>query len=422
MPETIKKPAHQFYFFIAGILLFSIIAAFGWIKLQYGFAFVDEGYHMVEGWRLSAGDHFINDTPHGALRNYRLFTKKIFDLWPDITLLGFRKLQFFLTLFSLFIFGSALYRFNDLDHDSGHCRGGLNALPVWARINPAPTEPGFSKNGQNNDQRRFNKQYWYLPFIFSIFAFTGLDPLGATSNLNYYTYPHLFLVLHITCLLLGVRASNSIIKSILFLFSGACLWAISLCLLHQTPVMAGPIALYILAKFLDFKRIKFRFKDLSLVLAPPFFFWAVFLAIYDTDYIHSVLASLALLKNIPIYSSGLIQINWTVLAYSVIMFILAVFFLMVLNTFSPYKIIYLIFLSILTFFITHTSIFLVVHYYKTIFFKTGAQIPRRSNHYINAAIISAIYFCRDLFRLWRDSGSSQRHTHSNCHCSYHHES
>ena len=319
MPETIKKPDHQLYLFVAGLVIFGIIAIFGWIKLQYGFTFMDESYHMVEGWRLAAGDHFIHDTPNGALRNYRLFNKLIFDACPDITLLGFRKIQFSLTLISLFIFGSALYR--------------------------------------------YNKQYWYLPFIFSIFAFTGLDPLGATSNLNYYTYPHLFLVLHIASLLFGIRAKNPIIKSLLFLFSGACLWAISLSLLHLSPIIAGPIALYIFVKFLDFKQIEFRFKDLALVIAPFFIFWAVFLMEYNTDYIRSVLTSLNMTRSMPTYSSELITINWTVLAYTAIMFILAVAFFVVLNTFKPYKMIFLIILSILAFWIVDTSLFGILYPY-----------------------------------------------------------
>ncbi len=319
MNETIKKTDHQFYIFVAGIIIFGIIAVLGWVKLQYGFTFMDESYHMIEGWRLSSGDHFIHDTPNGALRNYRLLNKLIFDVCPDITLLGFRKLQFFLTLISLFIFGSSLYR--------------------------------------------FNKQYWYLPFIFSIFAFTGLDPLGATSNLNYYTYPHLFVVLHIAFLLFGVRAKNSIIKLLLFLFSGICLWLISLSLLHLSPIIAAPIGLYLFAKFFHFKQIKFQFKDLALVLVPFFSFWAVFLMIYNIDFIHSVLTSLKMITEYPSYSSEFIRINWTVLSYTMIMFILASAFLMVLRTFKPHKIIYLIFLSILAFWIIDTSLFGIIYPY-----------------------------------------------------------
>ena len=319
MDQTTHKPDHQFYIFVAGTILFGVIAVLGWIKLKYGFTFMDEGYHMVQGWRLSAGDHFIHDTPHGTLRNYRLFNKLIFEVCPGVTLLGFRKLQFIFTIFSLFIFGAALYR--------------------------------------------YNKQYWYLPFIFSIFAFTGLDPIGATSNLNYYTYPHLFLVLHTACLLLGIRSINPIIKSSLFLFAGTCLWGISLSLLHLSPIIAGPILLYLLAKFLNFKQIEFRLKDLAFVLAPFFFFWMVFLLVYKTDYIHSVLTSLNILRSMPAYSSELVHINWTVLSYTAIMFILASAFFMVLKTFKPYKIIYLIVLSILAYWIIDTSLFGILYPY-----------------------------------------------------------
>ena len=319
MNQTTQKTDHQFYIFVAGIFLFGFIAAFGWIKLQYGFTFMDESYHMVEGWRLSAGDHFIHDTPAGALRNFRLFNKLIFDVCPDISLLGFRKLQFLLTIFSLFIFGLAVYR--------------------------------------------YDKQYWYLPFIFSIFAFTGLDPLGATSNLSYYTYPHLFVVLHIACLLFGIQARNSIIKSLLFLLSGTCLWGISMSLLHLSPIIAGPVLLYILAKFLNFHQIEFPLKDLALVLAPFFVFWTIFLLIYSTDYIRSVLTSLNMIREVPAFSSELISINWTVLSYIAIMFILGLSFFMILKTFKPHKFIYLIILAILAFWIIDTSFFEILYPY-----------------------------------------------------------
>ena len=321
MTQTTNKSDHQFYIFVAGIILFAVIAVFGWIKLHYGFTFMDESYHMVEGWRLSAGDHFIQDTPHGELRNFRLFNKLIFDICPDISLLGFRKLQFFLTLISLFIFGSAVYR--------------------------------------------YDKQYWYLPFIFSIFAFTGLDPLGAASNLNYYTYPHLFVVLHIACLLFGIQARNPIIKSLLFLLSGTCLWGISMSLLHLSPIIAGPIVLYLLTKFFNFQQIEFRLKDLALVLAPFFVFWTIFLLIYRTDYIRSILASINMIRKYSAYSSDLIHINWTVLSYTAIMFILGLAFFIILKTFKPHKFIYLIVLSILAFWIIDTSFFSIIFpYYK----------------------------------------------------------
>jgi len=318
MKLSIKKPDHQFYIFVAGIILFGIIAVFGWIKLQYGFPFTDEGYHMVEGWRLSAGDHFIHDTPTRAIANYRLFTQLIFNVCPDITLLEFRKLQFTLTLISLFIFGTALYR--------------------------------------------YDKQYWYLPFIFSIFAFTGLDPLGATSNLSYYTYPHLFIVLHIACLLLGIRVRNSIIKSILYLFSGLCILGISLNLLHQSPVIAGPIGLYILAFFFNFKQVEFQLKDLALVLAPFFLFWFFFLMTYNTDYIHAILISLNRIRDFSEFSYDYFN-KITVLLYVAIMFAFACAFFWVLKTFKHYKVIYLISLSALSYLIIDTSMFGIIDPY-----------------------------------------------------------
>ena len=46
---------YQMPIFIIGIILFIAIACFGWVKLQYGFNFIDEGYHATESWRLAAG-------------------------------------------------------------------------------------------------------------------------------------------------------------------------------------------------------------------------------------------------------------------------------------------------------------------------------------------------------------------------------
>lgn len=83
---NIKLRKDQYIIFIVGILLFLFSLYFGYAKLHYGFTFMDEGYHMTESWRLSANDHFIEDTPTGNLRNYRLINKLIFDIYPDITL------------------------------------------------------------------------------------------------------------------------------------------------------------------------------------------------------------------------------------------------------------------------------------------------------------------------------------------------
>ena len=148
MIETIKKTDHQFYIFLAGIILFGIITVFGWIKLQYGFNFIDEGYHMTKSWRLTVGDHFFDDQYMAILRPYTIINSLIFRINPDITLLGFRQLQFILTLTTLFFLSIAIYG--------------------------------------------ANREYWYFPFIFSVFAFTGFDPMGTISTLIILPIPIFF--------------------------------------------------------------------------------------------------------------------------------------------------------------------------------------------------------------------------------------
>src|SRR6056297_1381846 len=90
--------------FLIGIGIFVAAATLGWEKLHYGFNFIDEGYHMTESWRLTQGDQLL-DNDIGALRPYTLINSFIYRLNPDITLLGFRKLQFFFTIFALIVFG-----------------------------------------------------------------------------------------------------------------------------------------------------------------------------------------------------------------------------------------------------------------------------------------------------------------------------
>ena len=168
-----RSTQYQMPIFIIGLLLFAVIAYFGWIKLQYGFNFIDEGYHATESWRLAAGDHFLDDKITGGLALYTLISSIIFKIYPDITLLQFRQLQFLLTLSALFIFSIALFR--------------------------------------------QSRQYAWLPFAFFLFAFTGLDPNGMISNLYYQTYPHLFLVLHLSFMLFAVQAQKIVIKKSFFL-------------------------------------------------------------------------------------------------------------------------------------------------------------------------------------------------------------
>ena len=143
--------------FIIGMMLFAAAACLGWIKLQYGFNFIDEGYHATESWRLAAGDHFLDDKLTGALMHYTLINSLIFKIYPDVSLLQMRQIQYIMTLAALLLFSIALFR----------------------QI----------------------RQYAWLPFIFSLFAFTGFDTIGMISNLYYQTYSHLFLVLYLSFLL-----------------------------------------------------------------------------------------------------------------------------------------------------------------------------------------------------------------------------
>ena len=150
--------------FAISLSIFLIAAVFGWFKLRYGFNFMDEGYHMTEAWRLTVGDNFSGDKFTGALRLSTFINALVFKLYPGITLLGFRELQFFLTIISLLLLSFALYK--------------------------------------------INKDFWYQPLIFSIFAFTGLEPIGMISNLYYQTYPHLFITLYLAFFMMGLHQQS----------------------------------------------------------------------------------------------------------------------------------------------------------------------------------------------------------------------
>jgi len=104
----------------AGVLIFLGAAILGWIKLQYGFNFIDEGYHMTSSWRLTAGDQFLKDKVSGAEMLYNLINASIFKIYPKITLLGFRQLQYCLTILALFLIGG--------DYTGGRSNSGLYRL------------------------------------------------------------------------------------------------------------------------------------------------------------------------------------------------------------------------------------------------------------------------------------------------------
>lgn len=265
-----KQETHQMPIFIIGIILFAIVSYHGWIKLQYGFNFVDEGYHATESWRLAQGDHFLDDKVTGAVMHYTLISSFIFKIYPDISLLQLRQLQFILTLASLLIFSIALFR--------------------------------------------QTRQYAWLPFVFSLFAFTGLDPIGMISNMSYQTYPHLFLVLYLSFLLFGLQSETNSIKYFFYLLSGLCLWAMNLSLLHLGLIILSPIIFHLISQKYKLNYFHFSFRDLLFVVSPFAVCWLLFIAVFNKAYVLNLFNSLSLF--VPSYSSvGLININWNAVQY-----------------------------------------------------------------------------------------------------------
>src|SRR6056297_166554 len=243
--------------FLIGIGIFVTAAAFGWEKLHYGFNFIDEGYHMTESWRLTQGDQLLDSTV-GVLRPYTVLNSFIYRLNPDITLLGFRTLQFFATIIALVVFGFSL--------------------------------------------AAFKKQYWHLPFIFSLFVFTGLDPTGMISNLSYYTYPHFFLALHLSFMLFALRAEGLLLRRLLLIVSGLFLWGIGFSLLYLNAIALAPILLYLFCRKTGFKSYSFAFSDLVFVLPPFAIGWLIYTGMHIRTFIPSIFEALNSISSFSIYS------------------------------------------------------------------------------------------------------------------------
>ena len=260
MKNVPGAPKSDIVFFGIGLALFALAAALGWMKLSYGFNFIDEGYHMTESWRLTVGDHFLHDRSIGALLYYTLFNALIFKMAPGITLLGFRHIQFFATIGALIFLGFAL--------------------------------------------ARVRREYWYLPLILSLFAFTGLNPTGMISNLYYQTYPHLFMILFLTFFICGLVMVSKMSRTILFLLSGVCLFGMSFSLLHTSTILAAPVILYLLSRKSMDRSYYFNIQELALILAPFFIFWAIFLSIYGQEYIINLRSSINHMLSMASHSSG----------------------------------------------------------------------------------------------------------------------
>lgn len=227
-----------------GTLVFVCLALLGWNKLQFGFNFMDEGMYMTDGWRLATGDRLFPDSSINVTWMYSFFNKLVFQINPDITLLGFRKLQFCLTLLSLLAISFA----------------------IWRR----------------------RRQYWFLPLVLSLFAFTGLDANGMCSNLSYYTYPHLFLTLHIACIILGMCAER-VARNVWMIASGFFLWCIGFSLLPLSMTAVWPIIFWLLTRKHAAPSSCFSIRDLLLVLSPVVLLWAGTLAVFSGDFIPAAL-------------------------------------------------------------------------------------------------------------------------------------
>jgi hypothetical protein len=233
----VTRPKGLFAF---GLLAFAVLAILGWLKLPYGVSLADEGMYVADAWRLTAGDRLFPDASTGVLRLYALLNGAVFQLNPDVTLLGFRQLQFFLTLTACGLLGFAVWRFSGL--------------------------------------------YWPLPWLFSLFAFTGMDPVGKVSSLSYYHYPHLFLVGHVALLLLALcEPDGGFRRRALLVASGVCLFAIGFALLPLSVSAVGPLLLWLVARRMG-GRARFGFADMLWLLAPVAVLWFGVLAWFGAPF------------------------------------------------------------------------------------------------------------------------------------------
>jgi hypothetical protein len=280
-----KFYSSQLFPFAISLCIFTTAAVFGWFKLRYGFNFIDEGWQMTEAWRITVGDDFFRDRLIGSgLRAGTLINAFIFKLHPGITLLGFRELQFFLTIISLLLLSFSLYQ--------------------------------------------INKIFWYLPAIFSIFAFTGLDVIGLMSTLNYFTYPHLFMTLHLAFFIMGLHQQSVLLKRILYITAGIFLWLISFSLLHMSLVIFSVVLLYFIIKKFKLESIDFNLKDLCFVMAPVILLWTFFLGFYGNHFIKNVILDVQSFHLTPTHQTGsILSINWDVLKRVIIILPFTIVFL-----------------------------------------------------------------------------------------------
>jgi hypothetical protein len=229
---------------LLGAAGFVAVAVLGWRNLPNGFNFLDEGMYMTDAWRLTAGDRLFPDNAPSALRLYVVFNAAVFELFPRITLLGFRELQFVLALLAAAAMGAALWR--------------------WTG------------------------RAWPVPYVMSLYAFTGLHVKGMVPALSYHTYPHLFFTLYMALLLLALKSGSPARRAAWLLAAGTCLWAVGFSLFPLVAGAAAPVVLWALARWLRAEGPSFTVRDLGLVLAPVVALWAAFLAVYRGAFFDAV--------------------------------------------------------------------------------------------------------------------------------------
>lgn len=240
--SSIQSPAALFG---AGLAVYAVMAALGWYKLRFGFNFIDEGMYMADSWRLAMGDRLFPDSAPSVARMYVLFNALIFKLWPEITLLGFRQLQFALSLLTALGLSLAVYR--------------------WTRA------------------------YWYLPWMLSVLAFTGLDPVGKESNLSYYAYASLSVTWFVILLLFALRCAHRWGRRALLAGAGAALWGLGIAMLPLGAAsVACPVALWLAWRRLATHPERFTLADLIWILAPVAVGWAGLIALNHPQLLDSV--------------------------------------------------------------------------------------------------------------------------------------
>jgi hypothetical protein len=235
----------------AAAALFIAMFVLGWLKQRYGFSMMDEGMYMADGWRLAAGDRLFPDSAVTAVMLYTTLNALVFKWVPDITLLGFRELQQVLALAELAVFGAAVYRWTH--------RPSLIVLTL------------------------------------SVFAFTGLAVAGMNGSLSYYTYAHLFFVLHVALLLFALDSKRAGMRAALLAASGALLWAVGFSFVPLAATLLIPPALRIAARALGCGD-GFTNRDLQWVMAPGLALWGIFLAVYGAEFMPALLDDLRYIR------------------------------------------------------------------------------------------------------------------------------